>query len=245
MTKQFGLVGKNISYSFSKKYFTEKFQEEKLNKHSYENFDLESIQEFKSLIKDNKNIQGLNVTIPYKQEIIPYLDSLSKTAKAIGAVNTIRILKNGKLKGYNTDWYGFYHSLKPLLKLRHKKALVLGTGGASKAVCYALKKLDIPYTIVSRNSQKKQLAYGEVTKELMQKYKIIINTTPLGTFPNIENKPSINYQGFTCDHIAYDLIYNPETTAFLQEAKQRGASCINGYPMLVLQAKKAWKIWNK
>lgn len=245
MTKNYGLIGKNISYSFSQKHFTEKFEKEGWKNHSYQNFDLQNIQEFKDIFKDHKNIQGLNVTIPYKLEVIPFLDSLGKTAKKIGAVNTIKVTKKGKLKGYNTDWYGFYHSLKPLLKLRHKRALILGNGGASKAIEYALDKLKIDYTIVSRSPKKGQLSYEQVTPELLQKYKIVINTTPLGTFPNVEDKPLIDYGGFTPDHIAYDLIYNPEQTAFLKQASQNGAVTINGYPMLVLQARKAWKIWNK
>ncbi|MHC5202219.1 shikimate dehydrogenase family protein [Myroides sp. LJL119] len=245
MTKRFGLIGKDISYSFSKDYFAKKFEKENLKNHLYVNFDIPVIQDFKQLTKQHTDLKGFNVTIPYKQQIIPYVDSLSKTAKKIGAINTIRIKKNGKLKGYNTDWYGFYHSIKPLLKLRHKKALILGNGGASKAIEYGLKKLNIPYKIVSRTPQKGMLSYQDITPELMQNYKIIINTTPLGTFPNLSDKPPIPYQGFTPEHIAYDLIYNPEQTEFLRLASQQGAQSINGYPMLVLQAEKAWKIWNK
>lgn len=245
MTKRFGLVGKDISYSFSRGYFAEKFEKENLSDHLYVNFDIPTIEEFSLIGQQQKDIKGYNVTIPYKQSIIPFLSSLSKTAKKIGAVNTIRVCKNGKLKGYNTDWYGFYHSLKPLLKFRHKRALILGTGGASKAISYALDKLKIEYKFVSREPKKGMLTYQDLTPELMQKYKLVINTTPLGTFPNVQDKPEIPYSGFTKEHIAYDLIYNPEQTEFLRLAKEQGAQCLNGYPMLVLQAKKAWEIWNK
>ncbi|MTG97144.1 MULTISPECIES: shikimate dehydrogenase family protein [Myroides] len=245
MTRRFGLIGKNIDYSFSRNYFDKKFEREKLKNNTYENFDIDTIDLFSTAVKTQKDICGYNVTIPYKQDIISHLDSLSKTAKKIGAVNTIRVTKKGNLKGYNTDWYGFYHSLKPLLKFHHKRALILGTGGASKAVKYALKKLNIKYLQVSRTKTDKTITYSEITAELMQKYTIVINTTPLGTSPDIQNKPALDYSLFSPRHIAYDLIYNPEQTSFMHHAKQHGAIVKNGYEMLVLQAEKAWRIWNR
>lgn len=245
MTKRYGLIGKNIDYSFSRNYFTERFKKKRDNKSIYVNFDIENITLFPSLFDEYKDIKGLNVTIPYKQAIIPYLDEVSKIAKKIGAVNTIQISKKGKLKGYNTDWYGFYYSLKPLLKFQHKKALILGTGGASKAIEYALTKLKIQYLLVSRTKQEGVITYEDIDANLMSEYTIVINTTPVGTFPNIKDKPQLDYSLFTPKHIAYDLIYNPEETTFLRLAKEHGAKTKNGYEMLVLQAERAWEIWNK
>ncbi|MEK6495049.1 shikimate dehydrogenase [Myroides odoratimimus] len=245
MTKRYGLIGKNIDYSFSRTYFAEKFEKLKDKKSIYINFDLQNINEFSKILENHKDIKGLNVTIPYKQSIIPYLDSLSKKAKAIGAINTIQINKKGQLKGYNTDWYGFYHSLKPMLKFHHKRALILGTGGASKAIEYALKKLGIKYTFVSRTKEDYNLTYSELTEEIMNHYTIIINTTPVGTFPNIDQMPEVPVHLLSKRHIVYDLIYNPEETTLMKEAKVYGAKVKNGYEMLVLQAEKAYKIWNK
>jgi shikimate dehydrogenase len=241
----FGLIGRNINYSFSVAYFSDKFQKENITDALYKNFDIPDITYFLQILKKHKDLKGLNVTIPYKQEIIPYLDKLSRKAEEVGAVNTIKITKNGKLKGYNTDVYGFEKSLKPLLKPSHKKALVLGTGGASKAVIYALQQFGLEYKIVSRNPQINQLSYTEVTQEIMQEYTLIINCTPLGTSPNIEQCPELNYKYFTEKHLAYDLIYNPAETTFLKKAKQQGATIKNGHQMLVFQAEKSWEIWNK
>ncbi|WP_410881528.1 shikimate dehydrogenase family protein [Myroides sp. DW712] len=243
--KHYGLIGKNISYSFSQQYFTEKFKQLRLTDSLYSNFDLEKISEFSDILERFDNLKGLNVTIPYKQAIIPYLDSLSKKAAAIGAVNTIRLTKKNKLKGYNTDWYGFYHSLKPLLKKQHTQALILGTGGASKAIEYSLSKLDIAYRFVSRTKQDNALTYAELTEAILAQYTVIINTTPLGTFPQVEEKPTIPYHLITAQHLVYDLIYNPEKTAFLRLAEEQGATIKNGHEMLVLQAEKAYKIWSK
>ena len=245
-TKLYGLIGKNISYSFSPTYFKNKFKTLELKNHKYKKFDLETIEEFKTLLVDKKdNLKGLNVTIPYKEAVIPHLDKLSKNAELIGAVNTIKISKTGKTKGYNTDYYGFKTSLEPLLKKHHKKALILGTGGASKAVAFALKKLKIEFDFVSRNPNEYQLSYEELNQEVFNDYQIIINTTPTGTFPNVEEAPNLNYSLFTDKHIAYDLVYNPEITTFLKNAEKRGATIKNGYEMLVQQAEKSWKIWNK
>lgn len=242
---QFGLIGKNISYSFSKTYFSKKFEDNNLVDYSYENFDIQNIEEFPQIIKNNPNLKGLNVTIPYKETVIPFLDKLSEKALKIGAVNTIKFTKKGKLKGYNTDYYGFKKSLKPLLEAHHKKALILGTGGASKAVAFALEQLGILYTFVSREATENTIDYNRINATTFDNYQIIINCTPLGTSPNVAVCPDLPYDNFTSKHIAFDLIYNPEETLFLQKAKQNGAVIKNGMEMLVFQAEKAWKIWNK
>ncbi|WP_452220310.1 shikimate dehydrogenase family protein [Lacinutrix salivirga] len=244
--RRFGLLGKNISYSFSKGYFETKFKQKAIENASYENFDIENIKLFKSIFKKNANIKGLNVTIPYKEAVIPYLDKLNKKAKKIGAVNTIKITKKGKLIGYNTDYYGFKNSLKPHLKPHHKKALILGTGGASKAVAFALQQLNIEYKFVSRNvSNNSTMAYNNLLDDHINNASIIINCTPLGTFPNVKQRPEIPYHAINNKHILFDLIYNPEETTFLKLGKSQGATIINGYNMLVLQAEKSWSIWNK
>lgn len=243
--KKFGLLGRDISYSFSKKYFTEKFEKIGFDHYSYKNFDVPSVDDLKRIISDTKNLKGLNVTIPYKETVIPLLTKLSKNAKQIGAVNTITISGKGTLKGYNTDWYGFRKSLKPILKKHHQKALILGTGGASKAVAFALRKLNIEYDFVSRTPSEYQFSYKELNKDVFEEYTLIINTTPVGTFPDTENAPPLDYSLFSDKHIAYDLIYNPEETMFLRLAKEQGATTKNGYEMLIYQAEKAWQIWNK
>ncbi|GAA4048340.1 shikimate dehydrogenase [Flavobacterium chungnamense] len=243
--KKFGLIGKDISYSFSKKYFTEKFSKELFDDCTYENFDIASIEEFPNILKNNPDLKGLNVTIPYKEAIIPFLDTMSDKAFRIGAVNVIRFTKKGNLKGYNSDWYGFKKALEPLLQLHHKKALILGTGGASKAVAFALDKLGIFYTFVSREATENAIDYNRVNTTTFDNYQIIINCTPLGTSPNTKEFPPIPYEFFTEKHIAIDLIYNPEETQFLKKAKKKGATIKNGYEMLVFQAEKAWTIWNK
>jgi shikimate dehydrogenase len=243
--RQFGLLGKNISYSFSKKYFTDKFVLGNLIDCSYENFDLQTIDEFPSIISNNSELKGLNVTIPYKESVIPYLDKLSKNASLIGAVNVIRVTKKGTLKGYNSDYYGFMKSLEPLLQPHHKKALILGTGGAAKAISFALDQLGILYTFVTREEKEGMIDYSRLNATTFDNHQIIINCTPIGTIPNTKEFPPIPYNYFTSSHIAYDLIYNPEETQFLKKAKKKGAITKNGYEMLVLQAEKAWKIWNK
>lgn len=244
-SKLFGLLGRNISYSFSRGYFAEKFKKENITHCEYVNFDIASIDDFPKIIQNTPNLKGMNVTIPYKQEVIPFLDKLSDNAQKIGAVNTITISKKGKTKGYNTDFYGFKKSLKPLLKKRHKKALILGTGGASKGVAYALDQLNISYTYVSRNPEKDALAYSDLNEAVFSEYLLIINCSPIGTSPNIDKCPDIPYDYFSEKHIAYDLIYNPAETLFMQKAKEKGATVKNGLDMLVFQAEKAWQIWNK
>ena len=243
--KKFGLIGKNISYSFSKKYFTEKFSQDLFDDCTYENFDIPTIEEFPNILKNNPDLKGLNVTIPYKETIIPYMDTLSEKAFKIGAVNVIRFTKKGNLKGYNSDWYGFKKSLEPLLQTHHKKALILGTGGAAKAVAYALEQLGIFYSYVSREASENTIDYSRINATTFDNYQIIINCTPLGTSPNIKEFPPIPYTFFTEKHIAFDLIYNPEETQFLKKAKKKGAVIKNGKEMLIFQAEKAWKIWNK
>lgn len=243
--KRFGLLGRNINYSFSKGYFTDKFNNENFEGCTYENFDIQEIDAFAEIIKNTPDLKGLNVTIPYKEAVIPFLDKLSKKAALIGAVNTIKITKKGKLKGYNTDYYGFKKSLQPLLKNHHKKALILGTGGASKGVAFALDELDIPYTFVSREAKENAIDYDRINTTTFHNYQIIINSTPVGTSPNTEAFPLIPYKYFTKNHIAFDLIYNPAETQFLKKAKEQGAQIKNGLDMLIFQAEKAWDIWNK
>ncbi|WP_419210978.1 shikimate dehydrogenase family protein [Maribacter sp. X9] len=240
----FGLVGRNISYSFSRGYFKKKFNDLGLMNHSYQNFDLQSIAEFPSIFQSTENIKGLNVTIPYKEEVIPLLDKIDAAAEIIGAVNTIKVSEKG-LKGYNTDAYGFQKSLEPFLKEHHKKALILGTGGASKAIAYVLNELKIDFSFVSRSSKKNSYAYKELNETVIKEHTLIINCSPVGTFPNIDEKPDIPYNAIGPNHLLFDLIYNPEETAFLKAGKAKGASVCNGLKMLELQAEKAWEIWNK
>lgn len=240
--KLFGLIGKNIDYSFSRTHFSEKFKREKLD-YKYENFDLQSIEDFPHIF-ESKNISGLNVTIPYKESIIPYLNALDSEAKAIGAVNTIKV-SGDKLIGYNTDHYGFKSSLLPHLNSTHKKAMILGTGGASKAVAYALESLEIEVCFVSRNPKNEQtITYDNLRIEDIQEHTIIINCTPLGTHPNIDEHPPIPYNRIGENHLLYDLIYNPSETKFLSIGKKANAQVLNGLEMLRLQAEKSWEIWH-
>lgn len=242
----FGLLGKNIAYSFSRGYFGEKFKELDLNDYSYVNFDLQDINELSKVIIEKKNsLRGFNVTIPYKEEVIPFLDKIDKKAAAIGAVNTVKVSKNGKLKGYNTDYFGFKNSLRPFLGKEHKKALILGTGGASKAVDFALKSLDITPTFVSRKTSDNVITYQDLNEEVIKENLVIVNCTPLGTHPNVDQAPDIPYDFIGESHILYDLIYNPSKTLFLQKGESKGAQIKNGLEMLELQAEKAWEIWQK
>ncbi|WP_299063577.1 shikimate dehydrogenase [uncultured Polaribacter sp.] len=245
--KVFGLLGKNIEYSFSRGYFTEKFNKLGLKKNKYVNFDLQKIEDFPAVIEEGgKTLAGINVTIPYKEDVMRYLDKLDTTAKEIGAVNTIKFTKRGNLKGYNSDVVGFEKSIFPLIKKQHKRALILGTGGASKAVAYAFKKNGIKCKFVSRKPEgKKQISYQDITEKVMEKYQVIVNCSPVGTSPNIDKCPDIPYQFLTENHLLYDLIYNPEVTTFLAKGKEKGATIKNGYEMLQLQAEESWRIWNK
>lgn len=237
-SKTYGLIGRNIAYSFSPKYFTAKFERENIPA-EYKLFDLAEISEVENLLKSG--ISGLNVTIPYKQEVIPFLDEITGAAKEINAVNTIQ-LKNGKCIGHNTDVIGFRDSIAPLLKEHHRKALILGTGGASKAVKYVFSELGIAFKVVSRSLG--DFTYDELTPEIVEAYQIIVNCTPLGTSPNVDKCPDLPYDAITSQHLAYDLIYNPSETKFLQQAKAQGATIKNGLEMLEKQAEAAWDIWN-
>jgi len=241
---RFGLIGKNISYSFSQAYFTNKFKTLNLAGNQYDNFDLEDIEALPQVLKDYPELNGLNVTIPYKEAVIPFLNKLSKKAEEIGAVNTIKFQKNGTLKGYNTDCYGFKKSIEPFLKDHHKKALILGTGGASKAIAFTLKELGIKYKYVSRSPVKSNLSYQELNEKIVGQHQIIVNCTPLGTFPKVEECPDIPYQFLTKKHLLYDLVYNPKRSLFLTRGEEKGAAITNGLKMLEFQAEKAWKIWN-
>jgi shikimate dehydrogenase len=239
----FGLIGRHIDYSFSRGFFSKKFETEQLNCH-YRNFDLESIESFESIFETSDRIGGLNVTIPYKESVIPFLDDLDPDARTIGAVNTIKI-ENGKRIGYNTDHFGFQESIKPYLLPSHQKALILGTGGASKAVDFALNTLNIKSYFVSRNATSQaHFGYDNLTAEIISNHSIIVNCTPVGTYPNVEQFPAIPYQALTPSHLLYDLIYNPDETKFLRFGKEAGSKTLNGLKMLELQAEKSWAIWN-
>lgn len=239
---QFGLIGKDIDYSFSRTYFKEKFKIEN-RKDTYINFDLSSIAKFKEILAQNPKLKGLNVTIPYKEAIVPYLDKIDKKASVIGAVNTIKIKKNGKLVGYNTDCYGFKKALQKFY-IPEKTALILGTGGASKAIAYVLKKQGFQFQFVSRTLSEKTITYQELSEKTFKNHFLIINCTPLGTFPNIKDCPPIPYKSITQKHLLFDLIYNPAITTFLKKGISQGAQTTNGLSMLVLQAEKSWEIWN-
>ncbi len=238
--RKFGLIGHPLKHSFSPGYFAAKFKNEGINDAVYDLYDLECVEDFMDLAK--KDFVGLNVTIPYKELIIPYLDDLSSEAKEIGAVNTIKF-ENGKLKGYNTDSYGFEQSLKEFYGLQKpEKALILGSGGASKAVKFTLEKLGIEFQIVSR--KKGYFNYSELNASMFKGKLVVINTTPLGTWPDIDNAPDIPYQYINSEHFLYDLVYNPEKTLFLSLGQKQNAAIKNGYDMLKLQAEKSWQIWN-
>ena len=239
---KFGLIGRNIGYSFSKTFFSIKFEKENLP-HTYHDFDIPSIEEFPKLLQEHKDIKGLNVTTPYKEAIIPYLDSIHKEAKMIGAVNTIRI-KNGKLIGYNTDDFGFAESLEEVLPITNKSALILGYGGAGKAVAFVLKSLSFNIKIVSRVASENAISYDDLNRDIIKDHSLIVNCTPVGTFPNVSDYPPIPYKFLTKDHVLYDLIYNPRETEFLKRGFAKGATVKNGMKMLEFQAKKSWKIWN-
>lgn len=243
--KLYGLLGKGIDYSFSKTYFTNKFDVEKFNC-QYENIDVAEIGEFLDYLANNiERLQGFNITIPYKENIFQFLDEVDEVAEEIGAVNCVKIIDGSYLKGYNTDAYGFEESLKTLLK-KPLKALIFGTGGASKAIAYTFKKLKIEFKFVSRNPKENQLSYEDITKEKLQEYLLLINTTPLGTKNKLENEVlNIPFTNITAEHILYDLVYNPAETLFLKKGKENNAVIKNGLEMLELQADKSWEIWNE
>jgi shikimate dehydrogenase len=245
--KKLGLIGFPLSHSFSVKYFREKFKRESIPDFEYRNYPIQSVHELRPMIEEREDLIGLNVTIPHKEAVMPLLDELDPEAEQIGAVNTIRIKRgSGKihLKGYNSDTYGFRESLLPLLGAGHQNALVLGTGGASKAVTYTLEQLGIGYQYVSRDPAADQLHYLDLCYAVIKKHTLIINTTPLGTYPDTSTFPNIPYDLITSGHVLYDLVYNPPETEFLRFGKQKEATVKNGHEMLILQAERSWEIWN-
>ena len=242
--KQFGLIGFPLAHSFSQKFFTKKFEKENLSDCRYDAFSISSIDELPNILAANPELCGLNITIPYKEQVLSFLDEKSTLVKKVKACNCIKII-NGKLTGHNTDAPAFEQSLKEKLQPHHTKALILGTGGAAKAVEYSLRQLNILYKYVSRKPSAKSFSYEQLTNDLMQEYLLIINTSPLGMHPNIVEAPQIPYHALTPKHYLFDLIYNPEKTLFLQKGEEQGAAIKNGYEMLVLQAEDSWRIWNE
>ena len=244
--KHFGLIGFPLGHSFSKKFFTEKFKQENIDA-LYDLYELANLLEFENLLTENE-LYGLNVTIPYKEKVIQYLDELDDTAAEIGAVNVIKFIrKEGslRLKGYNSDAIGFENSLAPLLKPYHLKALILGTGGASKAIDYTLRKLGITTTFVSRTAKPDSLTYNQLNEDILNENLVIINASPVGTFPHADECPNIPYQFLTDKHLLFDAVYNPTETLFLKKGKEQKAQVLNGEGMLIGQAVAAWKIWNE
>lgn len=256
--KKFGLIGYPLGHSFSKQYYSKKFSELGLTDHSYELYPIPTLSEFPALLKEEPELCGLNVTIPHKIGILYYLDWISPEAKMVNAVNCIKVIQKNpledlfsgecslepiRLKGFNTDVYGFEESLKPLLKKHHHKALILGNGGAARAVIYVLKKLDIDCRVVSRKASHLQLSYSDLTDSIIQKHTLIINTTPVGTYPDVDDCLDLPFKKIGRHHLLYDLIYNPEETEFLRRGKEKGAVTKNGKEMLELQAEKNWEIW--
>lgn len=245
-SKIYGLIGYPLTHSFSQNYFNQKFRNENIDA-EYVNFEIPDIGDLMEVISENPNLHGLNVTIPYKEQVIPYLDEIDEDAAEIGAVNVIKFIRNKNsviFKGYNSDIIGFCDSIAPLLTPNRNKALILGTGGAAKAVYHGLKKLGVEPVYVSRNKQEGMLTYGELTNEVMAEYKVIVNTTPLGMYPHMDECPNIPYQCLTKEHLCYDLLYNPDVTLFMKRAEENGAEVKNGLEMLLLQAFAGWNIWN-
>lgn len=244
--KKYGLVGYPLGHSFSMGYFNEKFKNEAINA-VYENFEIPDIQDITTVIGSNPDLAGFNVTIPYKEKVMDYLDYIAPEAAEIGAVNVVKVTHNGEravLKGFNSDVVGFVNSIKPLLRPLHKKALVLGTGGASKAVEYGLRKLGLETIKVSRTEKDNTITYGQVTPELLSENKVIVNCTPCGMAPHFDECPNLPYDSIDDSFLLYDLIYNPEETLFLRKGKEKDATVKNGLEMLLLQAEEGWNIWN-
>ena len=244
--KKYGLIGYPLGHSFSMGYFNEKFKNEAINA-VYENFEIPDIQDITTVIGSNPDLAGFNVTIPYKEKVMDYLDYIAPEAAEIGAVNVVKVTHNGEhavLKGFNSDVVGFVNSIKPLLRPLHKKALVLGTGGASKAVEYGLRKLGLETIKVSRTEKDNTITYGQVTPELLSEYKVIVNCTPCGMAPHFDECPNLPYDSIDDSFLLYDLIYNPEETLFLRKGKEKDATVKNGLEMLLLQAEEGWNIWN-
>lgn len=245
--KKYGLLGYPLTHSFSKRFFTEKFKKENIDS-SYDNFEIDTIEKFPAVVEANPEVHGLNVTIPYKEQVIPYLNELDEAAQEIKAVNTIKIIRTKagiKLKGFNTDTFGFENALVPLLKSHHKKALILGVGGASKAIKYVLRQLGIEYISASRRELNvDEISWEDIDQQVIENHLLIINTTPLGTYPKIDTFPNIPYEFIGNKHLLFDLVYNPEVTQFLAKGLAKGANIKNGYDMLLGQAEKAYEIWN-
>lgn len=242
--RRFGLIGYPLSHSFSPDYFSSKFEKEGFFDCYYEAFPIKSVEELPLLLTNNPDLEGLNVTIPYKKEVIPFLKWSTEAVKQTGACNCIKI-KNGELAGHNTDVTGFENSLLINLTSTHDKALILGTGGAAAAVKYVLKKLGIDFLFVSRNKTDKTVTYSEISREIVDNYKLIINASPSGMYPDVNNCPDIPYRYLTNEHYLYDLIYNPAQTLFLKKGAKKGATTKNGSDMLIIQAEESWKIWNE
>lgn len=245
--KKYGLIGYPLGHSFSKNYFNEKFHSENIDA-EYLNFEISNIKDINTVLLSNPELVGLNVTIPYKEQVIPYLDEVDPDAAAIGAINVIRIIRQkGKTRliGYNSDIIGFMQSIEPLLEPQHKKALILGTGGSSKAIFHGLKKLGVEAKFVSRTPKAGMFTYDELTPEVMDEYKVIVNCTPVGMYPRADEYPNIPYECLTPNHLLYDLLYNPNTTLFMKKGADKGAVTKNGIEMLLLQAFAAWDIWNQ
>jgi shikimate dehydrogenase len=239
----FGLIGYPLSHSFSEKYFTAKFEREKISDCRYQAFPIASIDQLPGLLETQQELSGLNVTIPYKREVLPFINKIH-LPKGLNACNCIRI-KDGVLHGYNTDWTAFRESIYPVLHGGIRAALVLGNGGAAEAVCFALKSMDIAVHIVSRTpGNGAAYTYGQLDEQVMNEHKLIVNTTPLGLYPRTAACPGIPYQFLSRDHLLFDLVYNPAKTVFLQKGEERGATIMNGEEMLVLQAEESWRIWN-
>lgn len=245
---KYGLIGFPLGHSFSKNYFNEKFANENIDA-EYVNFEIPSINDFPAVIAENKNLCGLNVTIPYKEKVIPFLDEVVGDARAIGAVNVIRVERNSndevRLVGYNSDIVGFTQSLEPMLEPHHKKALILGTGGASKAIFHGLKKLGIEPVFVSRRNLTNTIMYKDLTADIVREYEVIVNCTPCGMYPHTDECPDIPYDTLTEKNLLYDLIYNPDQTLFMRKGAEHGAKVKNGLEMLLLQAFDSWRFWNK
>lgn len=248
--KTFGLIGYPLGHSFSKKFFTEKFEKEGLTDHQYLNFEIDNINKFPDIFNSEYNICGLNCTIPYKQQVMDYMNEIDEEAEKVGAVNTIKVINTPSgihLKGYNTDVIGFERSIIPMLNENQKKALICGTGGASKAIKFILEKFGIKYLSASIENElfDNEIRYSEIDRRMIEENQIIINATPLGTFPKTENCPAIPYEYITEDHVLFDLVYNPEITLFMKKGIEKGAKVKNGLEMLHGQAIAAWEIWNK
>jgi shikimate dehydrogenase len=242
--KQYGLIGKSLSHSFSARYFNTKFENEGITDCRFELFELKDIKQVKELVNNNPELMGFSVTIPYKETILPYLDEMNATVEDIGACNCVKV-ENGKLIGYNTDIDGFMSSFLAVLEMHHDSSIVLGNGGAAKAVIHSLEQWSLDPLVVARNPKNEhELPWDELTEEIINQHKIIINTTPVGMYPSVDEYPNIPYKGIDRFHLVYDLIYNPEKTLFLQKAEAQDATIKNGLEMLEQQAETAWIIWN-